>query len=136
VCPECHEFRVPDSEACGNCGHPFSKLTNIKLSTIKESAESIARGAKNVYPKKLGFGTLWFRFWVYVRAPIGALWNLLLAFAFPDFFLLALGGSVFFVAVAVGLHKRRLWAWKANWILVLGVAELVLLYEAQAVVCN
>lgn len=114
VCPECHEFRVQDSEACKNCGYPFSKLSNVT-----KGAQALGRNAKEkVDFARLGVGTLWFKFWVYIRAPIGALLYVAFAVAFPDYLLLGLGAAVFIIGVAYGLHHRQYSAWQANWILV------------------
>jgi hypothetical protein len=70
----------------------------------------------------------WLRFWIWFRLPIGALVTPLVIVRqtltprpvmenpIESHIALSLGVAVavFLVAVAVGLHKRCLWAWRAN----------------------
>lgn len=63
----------------------------------------------------------WFYFYTYFRLPIGAI----LLFASTsrwiekgqEAFLLVLGIIVLIVATCIGLHRRKLWGWYLNWVL-------------------
>lgn len=90
--------------------------------------------------------TKWLGFWIWCRLPLGAVIGVVSAFAptgpttqrsvldpaDPAAELAHVIGiavslvvAVFVVTVAVGLHRRRVWAWRANWILLFGEALLL-----------
>ena len=88
----------------------------------------------------------WLRFWIWFRLPVGAVVTPLLILAptgprsvmepmEPIAAVIGLGLgvviAVFLIVVAVGLHKRRLWAWKTNWGLIFGEAVLLPLTGAN-----
>lgn len=105
TCPECSSFRPPLSEKCKNCGFPFSSGTRIK-----ERARTLAVSGD-------GLGKRWFVFWTYVCYPVSIAIALLFAIASgkPYFWFL----FSFLIFIVIGLHKRRLWAYHLNFVVIL-----------------
>ena len=114
---------------------PISTVIEKPDSSSTNKAKSILRSdlsrSRSDHPTTLP--TNWLNFWIYIRLPLGALLQPLIFFTeegsgavAQDTTLVALTlmifGSIgaFAVTVAVGLHYRRLWAWKANWLLLFG----------------
>jgi hypothetical protein len=66
-------------------------------------------------------GTKWLRFWNYFSLPIGGILGLLISFGLgvPGIAVMTVLISVLQFMVAYGLHLRRLWAWKANWAIIM-----------------
>jgi hypothetical protein len=71
--------------------------------------------------------TAWLSFWTYVRLPFGALQWLLISWSFFSSLAppsgIAAGTTALIVSLgiavtAVGLHKRKFWAWKANMLII------------------
>jgi hypothetical protein len=71
-------------------------------------------GAEPIAP-----GTKWLKFWNYFTLPIGGILCIVLAFALsiPAFVFLWLSWWHFYLAY--GLYRRRVWAWQANWVMIL-----------------
>ncbi len=74
----------------------------------------------------------WLRFWMYVRLPVGALFVCLAAL---DGGMVSMAINLAFAAwlivISVGLHKRRLWAWKQNLCIVFGEPVLWVMNRYQ-----
>jgi hypothetical protein len=115
VCPECHQFRGQGDSSCTKCGYPFAK----KFIEVGKLNPPNLSGSASAIKDKIAYGTMWFKFWVYVRAPLGALLYGLLGFALPDFLLLFWGAAAVLIWVAYGLHYRKASAYEANWLLVM-----------------
>ena len=77
-------------------------------------------------------GTRWLSFCTYYQYPVGGLATIWAALGvpipkFPMIISLTLPLTFFLFAMAYGLHRRRIWAWKANWgVMVLGGAAFLL----------
>jgi lysylphosphatidylglycerol synthetase-like protein (DUF2156 family) len=121
------------------------KIITFDASDYREETISIAkeelkrRGIETVDEEKLkelksvsdlsNIPVKWLTFYTYFLLPIGVLRSIIEAFRalgksayFPYgdvvmFVTILL--SIFIVAVIVGLHKRRLWGWKLNWVLLI-----------------
>lgn len=94
-CPKCHSLNEAQAEHC-ICGYAF-------------------------FESKGGLTTKWLTFYTYVRTPL----SILLMIATKPEMMPQTIGIVFafyrgviiiaLVALLVGLHRRRLWAWRLNW---------------------
>lgn len=96
-----------------------------KASSSKTTGKGAGRDSNHAANKEHSTPQLpmnWFKFYVYVRIPLGILFNL--PFAFPHIgdihFVEPLGILLIAVLIAllVGLHRRTIWGWNLNlWIL-------------------
>jgi len=73
--------------------------------------------------KEKGLPIRWLRFYIYFRLPFGLLLGFIQIFIMPDLaervitLILTVPFAIFGALVFVGLHKRRSWGWKLNWVL-------------------
>lgn len=90
--------------------------------------------SKIIFPKKNGdtsvgltaidpadLGTKWLSFCAYYQYPVGGLGAIWAAWGvpitnFPRAIVIALPIALTLFAISYGLHRRRMWAWKANWV--------------------
>ena len=111
-CSECGSELPSGAKFCPNCGQATLHVTrDSSISPApKKSPQSTVDSAV--------LGTKWLAFWNYVSLPVGGLLGIVFAISTPE-----LGAIVGLVAavqltVAYGLHKRMLWAWQWNWVLI------------------
>jgi len=83
----------------------------------------------------------WLEFWIYYRLTIIAIFGIFVSFPmiFGEKRLILVGViyilySIFLWVVSTGLHMRRLWAWKINWVVLVldGIALLGNYYRSYA----
>ena len=63
-------------------------------------------------------GTAWLRFWNYVGLPAGGALGFLATLDLPRFRYEIIPIVMLCIAVAVGIHRRKLWGWQLNWLVV------------------
>lgn len=77
-------------------------------------------------------GTAWLKFCAYFQYPLSGIAMLFTGLdrptsAVPQAMLVALPLAIFCFAIAWGLHRRRFWAWIANWVVLLATSAIVVL---------
>jgi len=110
------------SDACQTPAQGRSEIHKTTQPTVQPTANSLPN-----LPTALPMA--WFYFWTYFRLPLGAAWGMIQVAGEQGgpFFPQAIWG-LGAIVVAVGLHLRRLWAWKANWVYVIGEPVIWILY--------
>jgi hypothetical protein len=63
-------------------------------------------------------GTAWLKFWNYVGLPAVCAIGFLATLDLPRFRYEVVPIAILAVAVAVGLHRRKLWGWQLNWLVI------------------
>lgn len=145
-CPYCSVQTTGGQRFCGSCGASLEQLQNFMQTTPQViqpsqpnpvaygtrmahnaiSNESNADTTGNMFKKppisrlpRIDLPMNWFRFYVYFANPFGMLIGLIILFqydsgflAFISFLLIILQGIIIW-----GLHIRKIWAWKVNFIL-------------------
>jgi len=139
----CGNQCVDNARYCEKCGHPFSivqstqepQQTSVNLavqnldtapiiaqSTVADlppSTETLWQYKHKVPP------TQWLKFWTYFRLPFGLLIAIGYLYDFDGldagemavtlaWFMIIFAATI---ATIVGLHLRKLWGWKLNWVL-------------------
>jgi hypothetical protein len=95
----------------------ISRLTPVKMVDWPEFkyAQDVPELLEAILP------VAWLRFWMYVRLPLGAIFACLAALDGGVIsVVINLAFAAWLVVIAIGLHKRKLWAWKNNFIIVFG----------------
>jgi len=64
-------------------------------------------------------GIKWLRFWNYLTLPSGGMLGILYCIVEPDLSIIYLTYSILLIATVFGLHYRKLWAWRTNWIIII-----------------
>ena len=61
--------------------------------------------------------TKWLKLWIYLFLIIGGIFGIFWSFRLPTIIaMISLPLSILYVCLGVGLHYRKMWAWKANWV--------------------
>ena len=135
-CPHCKQvIPIPrvSQESASNRSTPAIKEQSLdppggsaRLTGVKEESgiksESIGKAAKGLYPP-----VAWLKFYTYVRVPLGVIlsfstFRLIYPLIAEDKNVLLLVTSFTLVEMGVvislffGLHTRKLWGWRLNWI--------------------
>ena len=108
-CSQCGTNLVSDAKFCSNCGLPTSRV-------MQPECAMNTRGGHVTNSARLG--TKWLKFWNYFSLPVGGILGLLVSLRFPDVGIIIGSISILQLAVAYGLHNRRLWAWQWNWVVI------------------
>ena len=97
------------SWSCPECGHTNSDdLIKCPCGYIDEDSGE---------PSVQVLGTKWLKLWIYLILIIGGIFGVFVSFVLPTIIaMVSLPLSILYVCLGVGLHYRKMWAWKANWI--------------------
>lgn len=122
-CPRCGTTNAPDHQFCKKCGQSLIQAANLPEAGFPETAPP-----KFLAEKETGLTSShaasalpvrWLRFWTYIRLPLGIVsaafvtWTAALP---PVLVFLLLLQSILGCVLVVGLHQRRLGAWRLNWL--------------------
>jgi hypothetical protein len=77
-------------------------------------------GQNSRHPPKSSLRIRWLAFWNYIWLPLGGIIYALSLTPYPVF---GLTGAALNFSAAYGLHRRKLWAWWLNWVMV-GLAPI------------
>jgi hypothetical protein len=118
----------------------LQKRGAMNISTEKAQEIIEQRGEERlkgwIKEKEKGLPIKWLWFYIYVRLPFSFLLTLISIFFIPDLavrvitLIITTPFAILCVLVFVGLHKRRIWGWKLNWVLI--GFEMVLLVFREA----
>ena len=92
------------------------------ISALSDDSESIENSKVEPIETPKVLGVKWLRFWVYVKLPIDAIVAIIFSIisikTSPVVFFIMAPWAVLCLSVAYGLHHRKLWAWKWNWLVI------------------
>lgn len=104
----------------------IATLSKVSTGGIEENRNEVKLEPKEILQKLADhnkIGIKWLKFWTYFKLTLSALgWlgaSMDLIFGerkLIQFGLFCVLISIFYFAVSTGLHMRRFWAWKLNWI--------------------
>ena len=114
LCKSCGAKVIAGSKFCSNCG-----VSLIQQYVEHYHSDTSLHHTDQDQSKPKQLGLKWFKFWCYVLLPLnGCISMLAFLVLFEDIgILFGVIGALQFL-VAYGLHKRRMWAWGWNWLLV------------------
>ncbi len=84
--------------------------------------------------KEKGLPIRWLLFYTYTRLPAYLIWNLTLIFIMTELtervitLIIYVPIAILSILVIIGIHKRRIWGWKLNWVL-LAVESILLVFS-------
>lgn len=104
ICQICHQKIPFDSAICPECGDPDPFQTQRTHKTVHRQVSD------------KGIGTKWLSFWSYFSLPFGGVLGILMSIGIPAIAIIIVPISIFQIITAIGLHYRKIWAWKANWV--------------------
>ena len=115
-CSECGNQLTINARFCSNCGQAAKPIVAVHPQARPTASPVVPVDS----PGPTEHGTMWLGFWAYFSLPFGALANVLLLMAVNrkatlTLALVLIPYAILQIAVAYGLHKRRLWAWQLNW---------------------
>ena len=91
------------------------------METTPQIKDLIKNQSKNSTPSQYDLSLIWLKFWNYIILPFGGVLGILFCIAKPDLSLIFLTITLFQFTTAYGLHFRKLWAWKTNWIIIITI---------------
>lgn len=89
---------------------------NIQLASkaeVEELVKRLGQEEKEKIPEK------WLNLYTYFRIPLSILRDLILIVKYPSYNVPYIIFDVVLLYLFFGLHKRRLWGWKLNWIVLM-----------------
>ena len=113
---------------CASCGQPLEvDETRLPICPSCDAAASPETGTITRIRPRLSakfvegdppIGTMWLWIYTYIRLPLGVVSILLQISLLTPFYKIYAVLTIFVVlVVAVGLHRRALWGWQFNWLL-------------------
>lgn len=130
-CSECGSQLATHAKFCSNCGQAASP----HVAPYRQGNPSASPVATVDTTESTQRGTMWLNFWTYFSLPVGVLLNLYAVLLIPKpmgraaLGLILLPYCLLQLAVAYGLHRRKLWAWQWNWVIV--VASFIVMCLPQ-----
>jgi len=120
ICNKCLEVYPDPAGTCKSCGIELEKTTKEEVQAIykKKEQESLVAGKENV-PGDLPLN--WFNFYTYFRLPVGValeFFGILITGNYTDLIIMV-PMAIFVGLVILGLHRRRLWGLRLNWLLLI-----------------
>ena len=104
-CPNCAEKIVLKAETS-------SKAENEpETPAVTENAAATAERAATP-------GMAWYWLWTHIILPLNSLGLLAMSFSGPYVWVISIPLAIGVFGVAYGLHEKRRWAWRANWVFV------------------
>lgn len=104
---------------------------NISQEKAKEISEQREEHFKEMIgEKEKGLPIKWLWFYTYISLPLTLIWSLISIFFIPDLtervisLIIIIPFGILSILVFIGIHKRRIWGWKLNWVLI--AVELIL----------
>ena len=98
---------------------------NISQEKAKEIIEQREEHFKEMIgEKEKGLPIKWLWFYTYIRLPLTLIWSLISIFFIPDLtervisLIIIIPFGILSILVFIGIHKRRIWGWKLNWVLI------------------
>lgn len=120
-CSECGAQLINNPKFCSNCGHAIND--NAAKTDPSHCENMLPAPQVHTSAATASLGTKWLKFWNYFCLPFGGILGLLLGllilFKAPVFGFIMISISYFQLVVADGLHRKKLWAWRWNWVLII-----------------
>lgn len=113
-CSQCGTQLVPNAKFCSKCGQSAGGELSRVGGIAADQTTTVAPG-EVIVPAALG--TKWLKFWNYFSLPAGGVLGLLMSLGLPALLIIIMVplATLQFV-MAYGLHYRKLWAWRWNWV--------------------
>ena len=92
------------------------------LESQQSTISMTAGGDVNISPPLTAnkdVGLKWLHFWNYVTLPLGTIAEFMSSFSGGIQEITSALSAIIHVFVIYGLHKRRMWGWKLNWLVIL-----------------
>ena len=122
-CSNCGKEQPASANFCSGCGSSTTVTPAITSQAPPSRPVQVtppATVAAQALISKKQLGTKWFTFWTYINLPIMGGLGVLVAIALATK-IFWLGAALFvicvpYLAAAYGLHKRKVWGWRLNWL--------------------
>ena len=114
LCKSCGAKVIAGSKFCSNCGASISQQP-----VEHDHSDTSLHHTDQDQSKTKQLGLKWFNFWCYVLLPLNGCISILAFMGFLEGIGILFGviGALQFL-VAYVLHKRKVWAWEGNWLLI------------------
>lgn len=119
-CTQCGATLVLADRFCAKCGSQIrssQELLDVPP-TGPTVAQAVSPPAASLGAASVVLGTKWLKFWNYFSLPVGGILCIFFIFAFPEPKYVFGGLSYLHFYLAYGLHRRQLWAWQLNWVMI------------------